>query len=171
MRDKLRKEAASLIDLCRDRGMKLATAESCTGGLLAAYITSVAGASDVLERGFVTYSNDAKAEMLSVEPSVIAAVGAVSQQVALAMAAGALLHSKADITAAITGIAGPGGGSAEKPVGLVHFAVARRGAMSAGRLDYRAIHHKEEFGDIGRGEVQEESVATALKLLRQAVDL
>jgi nicotinamide-nucleotide amidase len=171
MRDRLRKEAAALIDLCRDRGLKLATAESCTGGLLAAYITSVAGASDVLERGFITYSNDAKAEMLSVEASIIEAVGAVSQQVALAMAAGALLHSKADITAAITGIAGPGGGSPDKPVGLVHFAVARRIAMSAGRLDYRALHHEEEFGDIGRGEVQEEAVATALKLLRQSVDL
>ena len=171
MRDKLRKEAARLIDLCRDRELKLATAESCTGGLLAAYITSIAGASDVLERGFVTYSNDAKVEMLSVEAAVIKAVGAVSQEVALAMAAGALLHSKADISAAVTGIAGPGGGTAEKPVGLVHFAVAKRGAMTAGRMDYRAIHHKEEFGDIGRSEVQEESVAVALKLLHQAVDL
>jgi nicotinamide-nucleotide amidase len=171
MRDKLRKEAARLIDICRDRELKLAMAESCTGGLLAAYITSIAGASDVLERGFVTYSNDAKVEMLSVEAAVIKAVGAVSQEVALAMAAGALLHSKADISAAVTGIAGPGGGTPEKPVGLVHFAVAKRGAMAAGRMDYRAIHHKEKFGDIGRSEVQEESVAVALKLLHQAVDL
>ena len=132
------------------------TAESCTGGLLAAYITSIAGASDVLERGFVTYSNDAKVEVLSVEAGVISAAGAVSQQVALAMAAGALLHSRADISAAVTGVAGPGGGSDDKPVGLVHFAVAKRGAMTAGRMDYRAIHHKEEFGDIGRNVVQEE---------------
>jgi nicotinamide-nucleotide amidase len=171
MRDKLRREAAGLLGICRDRKLMLATAESCTGGLLAAYLTSVAGASDVLERGFVTYSNAAKTEMLSVEAGIISAVGAVSQQVALAMAAGALLHSKADLAAAITGIAGPGGGSAEKPVGLVHFAVARRGTMAAGRMDYRAIHHKEEFGDIGRIEVQEESVAVALRLLQQAVDL
>jgi nicotinamide-nucleotide amidase len=171
MREKIKKEAAGLIDLCRDRKLMVATAESCTGGLLSAYLTSIAGASDVLERGFVTYSNQAKMDMLSVEGSVIDAVGAVSQQVALAMAAGALLHSKADITAAITGVAGPGGGSADKPVGLVHFAVAHRGTMAAGRLDYRAIHHVENFGDIGRSEVQEESVVTALKLLRQAVDL
>lgn len=170
MRERLKLKAADLIDLCRERKLMIATAESCTGGLLAAYITSISGASDVLERGFVTYSNAAKAEMLSVEASVIEAVGAVSQQVALAMAAGALLHSKADISAAITGIAGPGGGS-EKPVGLVHFAVARRGTMAAGRMDYRAIHHREEFGDIGRSEVQEESVAVALRLLRQAADL
>ncbi len=171
MRDKLRKEAARLLDICRDRKLKLVTAESCTGGLLAAYITSIAGASDVLERGFVTYSNDAKVEVLSVEAGVISAAGAVSQQVALAMAAGALLHSRADISAAVTGVAGPGGGSDDKPVGLVHFAVAKRGAMTAGRMDYRAIHHKEEFGDIGRNVVQEELVAVALRLLVQAVDL
>jgi nicotinamide-nucleotide amidase len=171
MRETLKREAAGLIDLCRDRKLMIATAESCTGGLLAAYLTSIAGASDVLERGFVTYSNAAKTDMLSVEAGVIEAVGAVSQQVALAMAAGALLHSKADLSAAITGVAGPGGGSDEKPVGLVHFAVARRGVMAAGRMDYRAIHHKEEFGDIGRAEVQEESVAVALKLLRQAIEL
>jgi nicotinamide-nucleotide amidase len=171
MRERLKLEAAGLIDLCRERKLMMATAESCTGGLLAAYITSISGASDVLERGFVAYSNAAKSEMLSVEASVIEAVGAVSQQVALAMAAGALLHSKADISAAITGIAGPGGGSADKPIGLVHFAVARRGTMAAGRMDYRAIHHREEFGDIGRSEVQEEAVAAALRLLRQAADL
>lgn len=171
MRDRLRKEAAKLIDLCRDRKLMLASAESCTGGLLAAYITSVAGASDVLERGFVTYSNDAKIDMLSVEADMIQSFGAVSQEVAVAMAAGALLHSKADIAVAITGVAGPGGGSPEKPVGLVHFAAAKRGEMAPGRMDYRAIHHKEEFGDIGRSEVQEESVAIALKLLSQAVEL
>jgi nicotinamide-nucleotide amidase len=171
MRDKLRQEAESLLDLCRQRGLTMATAESCTGGLLSAYLTSIAGASDVLERGFVTYSNAAKAEMLSVEPRVIEAMGAVSKEVALAMAAGALLHSRADISAAITGVAGPGGGTEAKPVGLVHFAVARRKAMSAGQMDYSAIHHAEQFGDVGRTLVQEESVAVALKLLRQAVDL
>jgi nicotinamide-nucleotide amidase len=171
MRERLKSEATSLNALCRERGLMMVTAESCTGGLLSAYITAIAGASDVLERGFVTYSNAAKAEMLSVEPGVIEAVGAVSKEVALAMAAGALLHSRAHISAAVTGIAGPGGGSAEKPVGLVHFAVAKRMTMEPGRMDYRAIHHMEQFGDIGRTEVQEESVAVALKLLRQAVDL
>ena len=171
MRDKLKQEAAGLIDLCRTRGLTIATAESCTGGLLSAYLTAIPGASDVLERGFVTYSNAAKAEMLSVEPRVIETLGAVSKEVALAMAAGALLHSRASISAAITGVAGPGGGTETKPVGLVHFAVAKRRAMSAGQMDYSAIHHAEEFGDIGRNLVQEESVAVALKLLRQAVEL
>jgi nicotinamide-nucleotide amidase len=171
MREGLKREAASLLDLCRERGLKIATAESCTGGLLSAYLTAIAGSSDVLERGFVTYSNAAKTEMLSVEPRVIEMLGAVSKEVALAMAAGALLHSHAAISAAITGIAGPGGGSADKPVGLVHFAVARRKAMSAGQMDYSAIHHAEEFGDLGRDLVREESVAVALKLLRQALDL
>ncbi len=171
MRDVLKRQAACLIDLCRERRLMIATAESCTGGLLCAYLTAIAGASDVVERGFITYSNAAKTEMLSVENQVIEAVGAVSKEVAIAMAAGALLHSRADISAAVTGIAGPGGGTAEKPVGLVHFAVAKRAGMSAGQMDYRAIHHEEAFGDIGRNEVQEESVAVALKLLRQAVDL
>jgi nicotinamide-nucleotide amidase len=171
MRERLKAEAANLNALYSERGLTMVTAESCTGGLLAAYITAIAGASDVLERGFVTYSNAAKTEMLGVEASVIETVGAVSKEVALAMAAGALLHSRAQISAAITGIAGPGGGSAEKPVGLVHFAVAKRMTMEAGRMDYRAIHHQEQFGDIGRTEVQEEAVAVALKLLRQAADL
>jgi nicotinamide-nucleotide amidase len=171
MREKLKQEAESLLDLCRERGLMIATAESCTGGLLSAYLTAIAGASDVLERGFVTYSNAAKAEMLSVEPRVIEALGAVSKEVALAMSAGALLHSRAHISAAITGVAGPGGGTETKPVGLVHFAVAKRKAMSAGQMDYSAIHHSEHFGDIGRNLVQEESVAVALKLLRQAVEL
>ena len=171
MRETLRQEAESLIDLCRQRGLTIVTAESCTGGRLAAYLTAIPGASDVLERGFVTYSNAAKAEMLSVEPRMIETLGAVSKEVALAMAAGALLHSRGAISAAITGVAGPGGGTPDKPVGLVHFAVAKRKAMSAGQIDYSAIHHAEQFGDIGRDLVQEESVAVALKLLRQAVDL
>jgi nicotinamide-nucleotide amidase len=171
MRLKLRQEAESLLDLCRHRGLMIATAESCTGGLLSAYLTAIAGASDVLERGFVTYSNAAKTEMLSVEPRIIEAVGAVSKEVALAMAAGALFHSRAHISAAVTGVAGPGGGTEDKPMGLVHFAVAKRKAMSAGQMDYSAIHHVEEFGDLGRNLVQEESVAVLLKLLRQAVEL
>ena len=171
MREALKRQAAGLLDLYRERGLMIVAAESCTGGLLSATLTAISGSSDVLERGFVTYSNAAKVEMLSVEARVIEAMGAVSREVALAMAAGALLNSKAHIAAAITGIAGPGGGSAAKPVGLVHFAVAKRISMSAGQMDYRAIHHQEKFGDIGRTEVQEESVAVALKLLRQAVEL
>jgi nicotinamide-nucleotide amidase len=171
MREALKAQAASLLDLCRQRGITIATAESCTGGLLSAYLTAVPGSSDVLERGFVTYSNAAKAELLSVDARMIDSLGAVSKEVALAMAAGALLHSRATISAAITGIAGPGGGSDEKPVGLVHFAVAKRKAMSAGQMDYSAIHHAEEFGDLGRDLVREESVAVGLKLLRQAIDL
>jgi len=120
--------AAVLADL-RARGMRLATAESCTGGLIAAAVTHVAGSSDVFERGFVTYSNEAKAEALGVDPALIARHGAVSAEVACAMAAGALAHSRAELSVSVTGIAGPGGGSAEKPVGLVWFGVAHRGGV------------------------------------------
>lgn len=171
MRERLVREAASLIDLCRERGVMIATAESCTGGLLAAYLTHVAGASHVLERGFVTYSNESKQELLGVDEEVISEFGAVSREVALAMAAGALWRSRAGVSAAISGIAGPGGGTVEKPVGLVHFAVARRKSVSAGQLDFSAIHHEENFGDLGRAEIREEAVRTALALLRQALDL
>ena len=118
---------SSLADVLRARGERLATAESCTGGLIAAACTDLAGSSDWFERGFVTYSNDAKTELLGVDAALIAAHGAVSEPVALAMAAGALAHSRADWAVAVTGIAGPGGGSAEKPVGLVWLAWCRRG--------------------------------------------
>ena len=116
-----------LADVLRARGERLATAESCTGGLIAAACTDLAGSSDWFERGFVTYSNEAKTELLGVDAALIAAHGAVSEPVALAMATGALAHSRADWTVAVTGIAGPGGGSAEKPVGLVWLAWCRRG--------------------------------------------
>ena len=119
---------SSLADVLRGRGERLATAESCTGGLIAAACTDLAGSSDWFERGFVTYSNEAKTELLGVDAALIAAHGAVSEPVALAMAAGALAHSRADWAVAVTGIAGPGGGSAEKPVGLVWLAWCRRGA-------------------------------------------
>ncbi|MGE5502991.1 MAG: CinA family protein [Actinomycetota bacterium] len=122
--------AAATLDACRAAGLTVATAESCTGGLVAAALTAVAGSSDVVERGFVTYSNEAKTEMLGVPAAMIGAHGAVSEPVARAMAEGALAHSRAAVTVAITGIAGPGGGSAEKPVGLVHFACARRGSAT-----------------------------------------
>ncbi len=145
--------------------------ESCTGGLVAAYLTHIAGASDMLERGFVTYSNDSKTELLGVDAQIIAEHGAVSQQAALAMAAGALWRSKASVSVAVTGIAGPGGGSEDKPVGLVHFAVARRVSISREQLDFKALHHEEQYGDIGRAEVREASVATAFKMLRQAASL
>jgi nicotinamide-nucleotide amidase len=124
----LLQEAEALLAACRERGVKLATAESCTGGLIAATLTAIAGSSDVLDRGFVTYSNAAKAEILGVSPELIAAAGAVSEEVARRMAEGALRRSAADVAVSVTGVAGPGGGSAEKPVGLVWFAVAARGA-------------------------------------------
>ena len=120
--------AAALLAECRSRGLMLATAESCTGGLIAGVLTEVAGSSDVLDRGFVTYSNDAKSDMLGVPPELIEANGAVSGPVAASMASGALLRSRAALTVAVTGIAGPGGGSEGKPVGTVWFGLASRGA-------------------------------------------
>ena len=120
--DALIREAASLLDACRARALKLATAESCTGGLIAALLTEIPGSSDVVERGFVTYSNAAKTEQLGVPADLIATHGAVSEPVARAMAEGALSHSHADLAVSVTGVAGPGGGTATKPVGLVHLA-------------------------------------------------
>jgi nicotinamide-nucleotide amidase len=125
------KDARTVIEALRARHLKLATAESCTGGLVAAAITDIAGSSDVFDRGFVTYSNEAKTEMLGVPSDLIAKHGAVSREVAEAMVLGALAHSRADIAISVTGIAGPLGGSSEKPVGLVHFACARRGQLVA----------------------------------------
>ena len=130
--DSLLRDAESLLEECRARGRKIVTAESCTGGLIAATLTAVPGASDVLERGFVTYSNAAKNECLGVKLALIAARGAVSEDVARAMAEGALARSPADIAVAVTGITGPGGGSADKPVGLVCFGLARRGELARG---------------------------------------
>jgi nicotinamide-nucleotide amidase len=120
-------DAAALLDLCRARQVKLATAESCTGGLIAAVLTAIDGSSDVVERGFITYSNEAKTELLGVPADLIAAVGAVSEPVTQRMATGALEHSHADIVVSVTGVAGPGGGSVEKPVGLIWFGLAQRG--------------------------------------------
>jgi nicotinamide-nucleotide amidase len=135
----------------------LATAESCTGGLVAGALTEIAGSSDSFDRGFVTYSNAAKTEMLGVDAALIEAHGAVSGTVAQAMAEGALLRSHATLAVAITGIAGPGGGSAEKPVGLVHFAVAAVG----GATD----HVREIFPDEGRKEIRMAAVRRALAML------
>lgn len=119
---------SQLIELYRKAGLRIATAESCTGGMIAAALTDIAGSSDVFERGFVTYSNDAKQELIGVPAATIAAHGAVSAETAEAMALGALAHSRADVAVSVTGIAGPRGGSAEKPVGLVWFGLARKGA-------------------------------------------
>ena len=119
--------ATSVLDACRARGWRLATAESCTGGLVAAALTAIAGSSDVVERGFVTYSNEAKSELLGVPPEVIAAHGAVSAETAAAMAEGALTRAPVDLAVSIAGVAGPGGGSPAKPVGLIHCGLARRG--------------------------------------------
>jgi nicotinamide-nucleotide amidase len=119
-------EAASLLDACRAKRIRLATAESCTGGLIASVLTTTAGSSDVLDRGFVAYSNDAKMELLGVPAELIASVGAISEPVVQRMAEGALQRSHADIAVSVTGVAGPGGGSAEKPVGLIWFGLAQR---------------------------------------------
>lgn len=150
--------AARALAACGRKGLMLATAESCTGGLVAAALTAVAGSSTVVERGFVTYSNEAKTEMLSVPAALINANGAVSELVARAMAAGALTHSRADVAVAVTGIAGPGGGSIDKPVGLVHFAAARRGGALITR------HHV--FGG-DRDAVRHHATRTALEMIAQ----
>ena len=149
--------AAKIIDALRAKSWNLATAESCTGGMVAAAITDVAGSSDVFDRGFVTYSNLAKRDMLGVVETLIERHGAVSSQVAIAMAEGALLFSKAQISIAITGVAGPGGGSAEKPVGLVHFATAAYGLPT--------VHSEMRFGDIGRSGVRARARDFALQLV------
>ncbi len=154
--------AHALLDLCRAKKLTVATAESCTGGLVAATLTEVPGSSDVLERGFVTYSNAAKAAMLGVPDAVLERFGAVSRETAEAMAQGALAHSPADLAVAITGIAGPGGGVPGKPVGLVHFAAAGRGR--------RLVHQECRFGDIGRAQVRRVSVKQALAMLHALAD-
>jgi nicotinamide-nucleotide amidase len=154
-------EAAALLETCRERGILLATTESCTGGLLAATLTAIPGSSEVVERGFVTYSNTAKSEMLGVPVWLIERHGSVSEDVARAMVGGALTHSRATLAVAITGIAGPRGGTSEKPIGLVHLAAARRDAL--------VTHERLLLGDIGRGEIRRESVRRALALLASLV--
>ncbi|MDP1700177.1 MAG: CinA family protein [Aestuariivirga sp.] len=153
----LEQRAAALLDKCRGREVKIATAESCTGGMVAALLTSIAGSSDVFDCGFVTYSNEAKILMLGVSPEIIAEFGAVSRECALAMAHGAILKSAATLAVSITGIAGPGGGSEAKPVGLIHFACARRNGAT--------LHREERLGDIGRDGVRKASVEVALDIL------
>jgi nicotinamide-nucleotide amidase len=158
--DAILRDAESLLAACRAAGLKIATAESCTGGLIAAALTAIAGSSDVVDRGFVTYSNAAKTELLGVPATLIASVGAVSEEVAHAMAEGALARAGVDLAVSVTGVAGPGGGSVEKPVGLVWFGRARAGAAAK---TLRRVFP----GD--RAEVRRASVAQALELLRAAI--
>ncbi|MBX9802889.1 MAG: CinA family protein [Caulobacteraceae bacterium] len=154
--DDIQTLARQVIETAAARGLTLATAESCTGGLVAAALTAVPGSSAVVERGFVTYSNAAKTELLGVPADLIETRGAVSEAVARAMAEGAVTHSRARVAVSVTGVAGPGGGSADKPVGLVHFgAVGPAGA----------VHVAHRFGNPGREEVRLASVRVALQLL------
>lgn len=143
----------------REQNLKLVTAESCTGGLIAGLLTEIAGSSDVVERGFVVYSNEAKRDMLDVPGDLIADSGAVSEPVARAMAEGALKNSRAHVSISVTGIAGPGGGTPMKPVGLVHFGAARHGRS--------IVHEVQRFGDIGREEIRIRSIEVALTLVRR----
>lgn len=153
--------AETLLDALKDRDIMIATAESCTGGLICGTLTDIAGSSAAVDRGFVTYSNEAKTEMLGVPAELIAREGAVSKEVALAMAEGALSRSKAGIAVSVTGIAGPGGGSEEKPVGTVHLAVARYG---------QPTHHMHcRFADRGRQSIRLETVQTALRTALNAL--
>lgn len=154
--DDIQTLARQVIEAAAARGLTITTAESCTGGLVAGALTAVAGSSAVVERGFVTYSNAAKTELLGVPASLIEAHGAVSEPVARAMAEGAVTQSPAQVSISVTGVAGPGGGSADKPVGLVHF-----GAVGPGGV----IHVERRFGDIGREEIRLASVRVALGLL------
>ena len=162
--DDQKAQAEAVLDACRKAGLRLAVAESCTGGLIAGCLTAVAGSSDVVERGFVVYTNEAKQELLGVPAALFepqggphGAPGAVSEEVVRAMAEGALQHSNAQIAVAVTGIAGPGGGTEGKPVGLVHIACARDGAET--------LLESHVF-DGGRDAVRMQSVAAALALVR-----
>ena len=161
MTPEMKHRAAALLDAYKAKGLKIATAESCTGGLVAALLTEISGSSAVVERGFVTYSNEAKTDLVGVPADLIAVHGAVSEPVARAMAEGALAHSRADVTVGITGVAGPTGGTATKPVGLVHFGLARKGVAT--------LHLERRYGDLGRETIRRRAVEDALSLLEQAL--
>jgi nicotinamide-nucleotide amidase len=159
--DDISQTAEHLLETCRRAGLKIATVESCTGGLLAGALTGIAGSSDVVDRGFVTYTNQAKSEMVGVPPGLFDTVGAVSAEVACAMAEGGVSHSPANLAAGITGVAGPGGGSAEKPVGLVHIAASRAGGET--------LHERNVFpGD--RQAVRLASVRVALAMMQRLAE-
>jgi len=153
--------ASDVLEVLKAAGKSIATAESCTGGLIAGTLTEIAGSSAVVDRGFVTYSNEAKTELLGVPAELILKVGAVSKEVAIAMAEGALARSKADIAVSVTGIAGPGGGSADKPVGTVHIAIAAKGRPTE--------HLHCRFADNGRRAIRLATVKTVLTSILNAV--
>lgn len=159
--DHLLNLARLILDEARTRRVKIATAESCTGGLIAGLLTEIPGSSDVVERGFIVYSNRAKEELLGVPGDLIADHGAVSEPVARLMAEGALNESRANLSIAVTGVAGPGGGTALKPVGLVHIAVARE--------NQPIFHQAMRFGDLGRSEVRRLTIIEALDMARQMI--
>lgn len=161
--DNMLQLARDLFEDLEREGLMIATAESCTGGLIAGLLTEIAGSSAYVERGFVTYSNAAKTEMLAVPAELIARDGAVSESVARKMAEGALAHSEADVAVAVTGVAGPGGGTAEKPIGLVHVAASWRGRSTS--------HERLLLGDIGRDGVRRETVRQAVNLARTVVSV
>lgn len=154
--------AKALLDICLRKKLTVATVESCTGGLVAATISEIPGSSAVLDRGFVTYSNEAKQQMLGVTPATIDVYGAVSRECADEMAKGALAHASVDLAISITGIAGPTGAVPGKPIGLVFFCAASRSG--------RVIAHDRKYGDIGRAQVREQSVLQALAMLRELAE-
>ena len=160
--DKIKAKAEEVLEKARAAGLTIATAESCTGGLISGVLTEIAGASDVIEAGYVTYSNRAKAKMLGVAEDLLAEHGAVSEPVARAMAEGAQAHSGADITVAVTGVAGPDGGTDDKPVGLVHMAAHKNG---------KTVHKKHHFGKLGREVVRSVTIEAALNLLLEVIAL
>jgi nicotinamide-nucleotide amidase len=160
--EQLRGAANALLDLCKTKKLTLATAESCTGGLVAATLSEISGSSLVLDRGYVSYSNAAKHQMLGVTPATIDVFGSVSRECAEEMAKGALAHAPVDLAVSITGIAGPTGAVPGKPIGLVYFCAASRSG--------RVIAHDRKYGDIGRANVRRESVLQALAMLRELAE-
>ncbi|WP_144752166.1 CinA family protein [Bartonella saheliensis] len=151
------KQAREVLNTCRQKGVLLTTVESCTGGLIAASLTNIAGSSDVLDCGFVVYSNEAKTRLVGVDAELIKNYGAVSKEVALAMAEGGLKHSQADIAVSVTGIAGPGGATLNKPVGLVHLAVAYK--------NYSPLHKEMHFGHLDRKAIRHATVENAFQMI------
>jgi nicotinamide-nucleotide amidase len=160
--EEITKAVVALLDVCKAKKLMVTTAESCTGGLVAAAISEISGSSLVLDRGFVTYSNEAKQQMLGVTPSTIDVYGAVSKECAEEMAKGALAHAQVDLAVSITGIAGPTGAVPGKPIGLVYFCAAARSG--------RVIAHDRKFGDIGRAAVRRASVLQALAMLKEVAE-
>jgi nicotinamide-nucleotide amidase len=160
--DDIVEAARRLLDICKRKKLFVATAESCTAGLVAGTLTEVPGVSSMLDRGFITYSNESKQQMLGVKAETLDRYGAVSRETALEMAHGALARSPVDLAVSVTGIAGPDGGSTEKPVGLVHFgAVSRRG---------QSVHSEQHYGDIGRAQVRKHSVLQAFRMLHDLAE-